>query len=112
MNGDILPKGIMVPDLGACHPAFPFQVLSFKADARERKKLIVAANDRVAINDHMRMKETLSAQDHIGANNTVGADSAIRANLSLGIDNGGGMNAGYRRGHMGDFILANSSSIR
>src|SRR5207249_815483 len=53
MNGDILAKSIFVPNFGSSQSSFPFQVLSFQADAGEGKNFVAIAKLGMTVHNHM-----------------------------------------------------------
>ena len=56
VNGDAFADGIVIADLGARQPAFPFQVLGPEADACEREDLVRLPKPRMSVDRHMGMQ--------------------------------------------------------
>ena len=55
VNGDVLPKRIVIADFGVSDAALPFQVLGLQPDAGERKNFISLAQFGVPVNDDVGM---------------------------------------------------------
>ena len=91
----VLPKGVAIGDLGAGEAAFPLQVLRLQPDAGERENLILAAQHRMPIDDHVRVQATTRPEHDLRANDAVRANHAACANLCLGMNHGGGMDLGH-----------------
>src|SRR5471032_1662390 len=85
---------VAVADFQTGRLAVPFLVLRRGADRRELEELVVAADGRVAFDDHVRADHRAGGYGHVRADDRIRADFNAGVELRLRVDDGGGM---YRR---------------
>src|SRR6266576_1651048 len=92
VDSGVFAECVAVADFRARQAALPFQVLGFQSNAGERKNLVLIAQARVSVNDHVRMQPATRAQLDVLADDTIRTNLAIRTDAGLGMDDGRGVN--------------------
>jgi hypothetical protein len=91
VDGDLFAKGIVIPDYRVSRAAFPLQILRFQPDADEGENLVFITQNRVTVNDDVRMHCATVTQCDMLANHAIRPNHAISAEAGVGVDDGGGM---------------------
>src|SRR5689334_1804248 len=85
MDCNILAKSVPVADNGPRHAALPLQILRLQPDARERINLVLLAQRRVPVNDHVRMQPAAFSQSDVFPDDAERTNLAIRPDFCLGM---------------------------
>ena len=91
VNGDVLPKNIVLADAQARHLAPVFQILRSIANHASGVKLVVRANHCSSGEMNVRTDAAMRSNDNILINHRVRSDHDGRVEQRFWMNNGGGM---------------------
>jgi hypothetical protein len=92
MDRGVFPDDVLVPDLHAARLALELEILGDAADGHPVEDLVVAADERVAIDQHRRSDHTVWTDLHVRTDDGVGTDADVEAQTGLRMHHGCGMN--------------------
>lgn len=92
VDGAVFAKNIVITYLKRGWLADVFQILSLPTHHCERKKLVLPAESRDALQHHMTVQDTSVSERDVGSDHAVRADADIFSKLCLWRNDGGGMN--------------------
>src|SRR5688572_10926508 len=92
MDIDVLAKDVVISDRQKRFLAFEFQVLRLESDGSKREELIVHADRRGTLDNHVRLESAARGDLNPGSDATIRTDESIGCDSGLGTHDSRWMN--------------------